>query len=201
MAIGLFMIANQINLKAMENQCSITAMPQEIIRHIASFLDEQHDINSLAATCRYLHASATEENKPIKMACWECRGSLPANRAAQENEEKTFLGLPLRRPISVKQFLAEIFTCIQHIVVRHGNNPIELMLADNQLADDMNAVAEFMSQCSQEPIVQHIVSLNLNNNGFIFLPHEIKGLIYLRALDIGHNKLSFLPEELKGWYI
>ena len=64
------------------------------------------------------------------MACWECRGSLPANHAAQENEEKAFLGLPLRRPISVKQFLAEIFTCIQHIVVRHGNNPIELMLAD-----------------------------------------------------------------------
>ena len=40
MAIGLFMIANQIDLNAMEDQCSITAMPQEIIRYIASFLDE-----------------------------------------------------------------------------------------------------------------------------------------------------------------
>ena len=70
-----------------------------------------------------------EENKPIKMVCWECRGSLPADHAAQENEVKTFLGLPLRRPISVKQFLAEIFTCIQHIVVRHGNNPMRLTYA------------------------------------------------------------------------
>lgn len=63
--IGLLVIANQISLEAMEDQCSITSTPQEIIRHIASFLDKQHDINSLAGTCRYQHASATQENRPI----------------------------------------------------------------------------------------------------------------------------------------
>ena len=35
--ICLLIIANQIALNAMEDQCSITAIPQDVIRYIAIF--------------------------------------------------------------------------------------------------------------------------------------------------------------------
>ena len=63
----LALFVNKLSLQAMGWQVSIADVPQAVIWHIASFLNKQRDINALAATCRYLHATATQENKRIVM--------------------------------------------------------------------------------------------------------------------------------------
>lgn len=148
-------------------QPSLTDMPQNVIRHITGFIIKKHDRKILASTCRYLHASVTRENKTIIMHCSDKRGNL-----------------------SAKQFLNQVFTCIQHIVVRGGNNPIRLHLNWNNLDDDINAVSTFFAQCSQPQIARHIKTLQLGGNNLSFLPKEIRGLIALKNLNLFNNRLT-----------
>lgn len=138
---------------AMQEQSPITQLPQEIIRHITSLLDEQGDCKALRSSCRYLHASVTRENKKIIMRCSKKRGSL-----------------------SEKEFLDKVFLCIQHIVARKGNSTIDIWLELNHLNDDMNALAQFLAKCAHSSASEYITELGLEYNDLPFLPHEIGGI-------------------------
>ncbi len=151
----------------MQEQLAITDMPKEIIRHITSFVDERYDRKELASACCYLHDSVATENKELVMRCGNKRGAL-----------------------SIAEFLGRVFTGIQHIAMRQGNNPITIDLGYNDLSSDMKAVSTFLTKCSQTPIVQHIVTMYLWGNKFTTLPEEIKGFTYLKGLNLGNNALT-----------
>lgn len=169
-AISLLLtITNLMSVNAMQPQCSITDMPQEIIRHIAGYFERRRDLYALANTCRFLHDSTTQENKEIYISCLNRRGQLP-----------------------VKTFLDKVFACMQHVVARNGNNTIYLAIGGNNLADDMPALSEFLSRCSQSPVGNYLAELNLGYNQLHAIPEGLKSLNLLKRLDLTDN---FLKKE------
>ena len=150
-------------------------------------LDVNYTPEYIPYEATFLHNAS---GKYIRINCDCRRGTLPKEKDIEEYRLCRDTGRPLRRSMPVKQFLSEVFPCIQFFVTYYGNNPIELVLTNNQLADDMSAVGEFISQCSQDLISQHIVSIDLGDNGLSFLPKELKGLTHLKRILVGHNTLE-----------
>ncbi len=153
---------------AMQQPPTITDMPKHIIRNITSFIAKKKYRDSLKSTCRYLNSSVTQENKIISIVCYRRLGS---------------------KPETAKQFLDKVFTCIQHIVAREGNNPIDICMGE-PLDDDMNALVTFLAQCSQPHIAQHIILLSIFKNRLTFLPKEIAGLTQLKELHLSDCSLG-----------
>jgi len=152
---------------AMQEQSPITQMPPNVIRHITGFLEEKTDRNALVSACHYLHDTATRENKIVRVYRDNKNGTLPA-----------------------EQFLTQVYTCIQHIVARNGNNSIELWLGSNHLSEGMAALSIFLKKCSQQPIVQHIRQIDLGENQLHSLPQAIAGLTNLKELALYQNALN-----------
>ncbi len=167
----------------MQPQVTITDMPPDVIQHIAGYIPfdrinvicgHSRDLNALTSTCRYLHATATRKNQTVYMRC----------------------GHDIRTPL--KDFLDQIFICIQHIIARNGNNKIYLDLSDNYLVRNISAFSTFLAQCSQPQITRHITGLSLNGNCLLHLPKEIAGLTYLQKLDLSYNNDLILAKEIAG---
>ena len=151
----------------MQQQYTITDMPKHIIRHITSFIEKKKYRDLLRSTCRYVNSSVTQENKIISIIRLICP-----------------------RTETPKQFWDQVYACIQHIVAREGNNPIELCIGA-QLDGSMNAFVTFLAQCSQPQIARHITLLSIIKNRLTFLPKELAGLAQLKKLDFSNTALGF----------
>lgn len=185
--IAILFVANSICTNAMQQQYTITDLPQNVIRHITGLLavvhltedDDAHALDlamkknlaAFANTCRYLQASVAQEDKEIAVACSRNQKSVNANL-----------------PVSV--FLDQVFLCLRHIVARNGNNPISLSIHASRLSDDMDAVSSFFAECSQKQIAQYITHLYLPNNELRSLPKGLQELTALKRLWISCNYLQ-----------
>lgn len=152
---------------AMQQETSLTDLPQPVIRLISNYLVKRRDYTALAATCRYLHSSATPENVQIPIFCSDKRKSE-----------------------SARSFLDNVFICMQHIIARNGNNRIDLHLSGNNLADDMPALSDFLLRCSQPPVGTYLAILRLGDNQLHAIPEGLRSLSQLKELDLYDNLLK-----------
>jgi Leucine-rich repeat (LRR) protein len=156
-----------MNNIAMQSEISITDLPQPVIRHIAEYLIGDKGLSSFAVTCRYLHASATPENVLLSINCANKRTSEP-----------------------VHFFLDRVFTCMQHIVARNGNNTINLHLNGNNLSDDPQTLSNFLYHCAQSPAGPYLTELDLGNNQLKSIPSGLVSLNNLNKLALYNNLLK-----------
>jgi hypothetical protein len=215
--LALVLSLNQTTIKAMGTPGSITDLPPEMVRYLSGFLQKQYDINALAATCRYLHATATQENKLItiqirrKWCPYQDRPSLWTLRPIENASFLERVAITVKSNVTeymnyrnnktiytetVRQFLEAAYTCIQHIVARKGNNPIELHMTCKRLSEDMVALEDFFTKCSQDHIAPLIQSLHLSSNGLPYLPKTLKKFVHIKQFCVGTNNLGLKDFEL-----
>ena len=157
----------------------LCSVPREIVQHIASFLPGRKTVFTLAATCRFLHKTATVPNKKILINYDQL---IHSNRAKLEGRDHV--------PEEPKKLLPGIAACIKAIIARQGNNPISIWLGENKLGNDMESLKQFLCDCSTPEIAPYIQELYLNNNGLTYVPEEIAGLTGLRNLNLSSNVLK-----------
>ena len=157
----------------------LCSVPREVVQHIASFLPGRKTVFTLAATCRFLHETATVPNKKILINCDQL---IHSNWAKLEGRDHV--------PEEPKKLLPGIAACIKAIIARQGNNPISIWLGENKLGNDMESLKQFLCDCSAPEIAPYVNELDLNYNGLTYVPEEIAGLTGLKYLDLSDNVLK-----------
>lgn len=144
-------------------------VPQNVLWTVCKHLGSWKDIHLLGSTCKDLDRRATVCGKKIYINLGRKR-------------------VKLNEPVS--KFLDGALDLIRRIASKQGNNPIELELSSNDLADNLGALNSFVQSCTAQDIVKNIKKLYLANNGIVQLPATISGLVHLENLDLGCNTLN-----------
>jgi hypothetical protein len=108
----------------------------------------------------------------------------------------------LKRPIPVKQQLDQVFIYLLHLVNRYTNCTLCLDLECNGLSSNVQALTNFLIQCSRAGIAEHITEINFDSNNLPYIPRELKEFSHLRRVRFADNKfteddVAFLMSEFK----